>query len=68
MAVRPVDNSPLEAASQCVGDVSRWILENSMLLNPNKMEAVLFRIRVQRKKIDTSAGIDVTGANVTWSA
>jgi len=67
MAVRPADNSPLEAASQCVSDVSSWFPENGMLLNPNKTEAVLFGTRPQRKKIDTSAGIDVTGANVAFS-
>jgi len=67
MAVRPANNSPLEAAFQCVTDVSRRFLENGMLLNPNKTEAVLFGTRAQRKKIDTSAGIDVTGANVTFS-
>jgi len=43
------------------------VLENGMLLNPNKTEAVLFGTRAQRKKIDTSAGIDVTGANVAFS-
>jgi len=67
MAVRPADNSPLEAASQCISDVSSWFLENGMLLNPNKTEAVLFGTRAQRKKIDTSAGIDVTGTNVVFS-
>jgi len=68
MAVRPADNSPLEAASQCVSDVSCWFLENGMLLNPNKTEAVLFRTCAQRKQINTSAGIDVTGANVAFSS
>jgi len=67
MAVRPADNSPLEAASHCVSDVSRWFLENGMLLNLNKTEAVLFRTRAQRKKIDTSDGNDVTGANIAFS-
>ena len=67
-AVRPADNSPLEAASQRVSDVSRWFLENGMLLNPNKTEAVLFGTRAQRTKIDTPAGIDVTGANVAFSS
>ena len=28
MAVRPADESPLEAVSQCVSDDSRWFLEN----------------------------------------
>jgi len=50
MAIRPADISPLEAASQCVSDVSRWFLENGMLLNPNKTEAVLFGTRAQRKR------------------
>jgi hypothetical protein len=62
-----VNNSPFEAASNCVSDVSRWFLENGMLLNPNKTEAVLFGTRAQRKKIDTSAGIDVTGEKVAFS-
>jgi len=39
-----------------------------MLLNPNKTEAVLFGTCAQRKKFDTSAGIDVTGANVAFSS
>jgi len=37
-----------------------------MLLNPNKTEALLFGTSAQRKKIDTSAGIDVNGANVEF--
>ena len=37
-----------------------------MLLNPNKTEAVLFGTRAQRKKIDTSAGIDVAGVKVAF--
>ena len=61
MVVHSAYNSPLEAASQCAGDVSRFFLVNGTLLNPNKTEAVLFWTRAQRKKIDTSAGIDVTG-------
>jgi len=36
-------------------------------LNPNKTKAVLFGTRAQRKKIDTSAGIDVIGANIAFS-
>jgi hypothetical protein len=67
MAVRPADNSPLEAASHCVSDVSRCFLENGMSLNPNKTEAALFGTRAQRKKDDTSAEMDVTGARVAFS-
>jgi len=67
MAVRPTANSPFDALSHCVSDVSRWFLENGMLLNPNKTEAVLFGTRAQRAKLDMSAGIDVAGALVAFS-
>jgi hypothetical protein len=51
-----------------VSDVSRWFLENGMLLNPNKTEAVLFGTRAQRKKIDTFSGIDVAETRVAFSS
>lgn len=50
MAVRPGANSPFDAVSRCVSDVSRWFLENGMLLNPSKTEAVLFGTCAQRAK------------------
>jgi len=43
--------SLFDAVSHCVSDISRWFLENGMLLNPSKTEVILFRTRVQRKKI-----------------
>jgi len=39
-----------------------------MLLNPSKTEAVLFGTRAQRKKIETSAGIDIAGITVAFSS
>jgi hypothetical protein len=53
--------------SECVDDVTRWFLENGMLLNPTKTEAVLFGTRPQRAKVDTSAGIRVAGTTVPFS-
>ena len=44
-----------------VNDFVRWFLENGLLLNPDKTEAVLFSTSAQRKKIPTAGGIDVTG-------
>lgn len=67
MALRPTVGSTFDAMSWCVGDVSRWFLENGMLLNPNKTEAVLFGTGVQRAKVNTSAGIVVAGAQVFFS-
>jgi Reverse transcriptase (RNA-dependent DNA polymerase) len=63
VALRPTDISPFDVVSHCVSDVLRWFLENGMLLSPNKTEVVLFGTRAQRKKFDTSAGIDVAGVN-----
>jgi len=68
MAVRlSDDDDTFKPVSECVEDVSRWFLENGLLLNPEKMEAVLFGTKVQREKITTSSGIDVAGAVVPFS-
>jgi hypothetical protein len=66
MTLRPGIDT-IDTVSQCVADVSRWFLENGMLLNPNKTEAVLFGTRGQRAKVDTAAGIDVAGSHVNFS-
>ena len=68
VALRPTDVSSFDVVSHCVSDDSRWFLENGMLLNPNKMEAVLFGIRAQQKIVDTSDGFDVTGIKVAFSS
>ena len=68
VALRPTDVSPFDVVSHCVSDVSRWFLENGMLLNPNKMEAVPFGTCAQRNKFDNSAGINVAGVFQLLSA
>jgi len=50
----------------CVEDFARCFLENGLLLNPTKTEAVLFGTRVQRDKIPTASGIDVAGTVVPF--
>jgi len=50
----------------CVQDVARWFLENGLLLNPAKTEAVLFGTSAQRKNVPTASGIDVVGAVVPF--
>jgi len=66
MAVRPGAHMTFEALSVCVNDVARWFLENGLLLNPDKTEAVLFGTSARWKKIPTAGGIDVTGAVVPF--
>jgi len=46
--------------SDCIDDVACWFLENAMLLNPTKTDAMLCGTQAQRRKVDTSAGI------MTW--
>ena len=50
----------------CIQDVSCWFLENGLLLNPAKTEAVLFGTSAQRRKVPTASGIDVAGAVVPF--
>jgi len=45
VTLRPSDISPFDAVSVCVSNIWRWFLENGMLLNPKKAEAVLFGTR-----------------------
>jgi len=60
MAVRPGDDDEsFGPVSMCVEDVAHWFLENRLLLNPTKMEAVLFDTKVQHDKITTASGIDI---------
>jgi len=66
MAVRPGDDESFGPVSMCVEDVARWFLENGLLLNPTKTEAVLFGTKVQRDKITTASGIDVAGTVVPF--
>ena len=69
MAFQPDDSfTPLTAVSDCVADVSRWFLDNGLLLNPSKTEAVLYGTRAQTDKIDTADGIDVAGTTVKFSS
>jgi len=59
MAVRPGDDESFGPVSVCVEDVTRWFLENWLLLSSTKTEAVLFGTKVQRDMITTASGIDV---------
>jgi len=66
MAVRPSADVTFTAVSECVEDVARWFLENELLLNPAKTEAVLFGTKTQRDKIPSASGIDITGTVVLF--
>jgi len=67
MTLKPGDGCTFDAITRCVDDVNRWFLENCMMLNPHKTEAIIFGTRIQREKIDTAAGIKVAGTVVQFS-
>ena len=67
MAVQASADTTFQSLSMCVDDVARWFLENGLLLNLTKTEAVLFGTTTQRKKIPTASGIDVAGSVVPFS-
>ena len=66
MAVRPRANVTFIAMSECVNDIARWFLENGLLLNPAKTEAVLFGTDIQREKVSIASSIDVAGTVVPY--
>jgi len=59
VALRPIDVSPFDVVSHCVSDVSRWFLDNGMLLNLNKTEVVIFRTGAQRTNLTRLLGVKV---------
>jgi Reverse transcriptase (RNA-dependent DNA polymerase) len=52
--------------STCAGAVTRWHLENGLLLNPIKSEAIITGTRHQVKSVDRSSGLCVTGAIIPF--
>jgi hypothetical protein len=66
-SIRTVDFGDLSPVVQCTKDVSRWFLENAILLNPTKTEAVVFGTRQRLQAIDSSRGIVAADASVRFA-
>ena len=58
------DLSPM---SECVDDVTRWFLENALLLNPSKTDAVIFGTQQRLHVTDKPSSIDTAGFQVAFS-
>ena len=52
--------------SACANAVTRWHLENGLLLNPSKSEALITGSKHQVKSFDSSAGLKVAGSVVPF--
>ena len=64
-AITSTPNSILNV-STCADAVTTWHIQNDLLLNPTKTEALVTGTRQHVTKIDQSASIMVTGAIVSF--
>ena len=67
MSLSSEDFNDLSAMEICVIDVSRWFVENALLLNPDKTEAVVFGTHKQLPQLYLSRGIDVSAMRIDFA-
>ena len=61
MTIKLISSDKLTSLFACADAVTNWHLENDLLLNPNKTEAIITGTRQQIAKFDQSAGVVVAG-------
>jgi len=66
-SLRSGDFNDLSSVVQCTKDVSRWFLENGLLLNATKTEAVVFGTRQRLQSINRTNGISAVDATVQFA-
>ena len=66
-AIRTDQLTDLSTLESCTADVARWFLENALLLNPTKTEAVLFGTRQRLRAVDGGRGVSAAGALVSFA-
>jgi len=67
MSLNSEDFNDLSAMEICAVDVSRWFVENALLLNSDKTEAVVFGTRKRLPQLHLSSGIDVPGTRIDFT-
>jgi len=67
MSLSSEDFNDLSAMEICAVDVSIWFVENALLLNPDKTEAVVFGTRKRLPQLHLSRGIDVSGMRIDFA-
>jgi len=66
VALQPNTSATFKPISECTDDVDRWFLENKLLLNPSKTEAMLCGTQVPCDKVNSSGGVEVAGTAVKF--
>ena len=64
IAFQPQSLDSLSQLITCTDDVTRWFLENGLLLNPSKTEAVVFGTASRLRSVDISGGVKVAGISL----
>ena len=66
-SLKPTDFGTLSDIESCASAVSRWFIENELLLNATKTEAVVFGTSQRLSQVDKSQGVWVAGAHVQFT-
>ena len=53
--------SALDKLSRCLEDVKRWLSTNTLKLNPDKTEFIVFGSKSQREKLNHSVPVNIVG-------
>jgi len=61
-------NNGLAFIERCPSAISTWFLQNAVMLNPDKTEAVIFGIRQRLAEFDSNPGIVIAGSQVSFGA
>jgi len=59
--------SDLTSVADCTDAVSTWFMENALLLNPGKTEAVIFGTRQRLAGLDITGGVNIAGSTVQFN-
>ena len=57
----------LSSLVDCSDAVCTWFLQNALLLNPDKTEAVLFGARQRLSSLNTGVGVRVAGSEIQFT-
>jgi len=66
-ALTPSMFCDLSSMTECTDAVSAWFMENALLLNPGKTEAVIFGTRQRLAGVASLGGLNVAGSTVQFS-
>jgi len=67
IAIQPQCFDILSQLINCTEDITHWFLENVLLLNASKTEAVVFGTASRLQNVDNAGGVNVAGTSLQFS-